>query len=552
MLNNNIKSQIIPDEMKEKIDEILEQQLFNANRYYAESNSNIFELMRLEIFKPSTIFLDDLKSRWNWHNHFYEELLEPAYIELTDNNVNELTPLRMEELIKVYKTCCLVDEATLVTSGAIKKHLQEQLQNISIESEAVSKQDAIFMLLTPPIESFFVQYHIDHLSYLVLLKTGDERINKYKEYLLRHYHAYDEKIFESRFKKKFAFKINNSVEELLNEIQSCKISDEYKIKHFYFTLEHKDRKAYRDIITYDNVDEKYIACQLIGISGFLFRKQILNYLNETNILPNNGYIYEYSNIEIVDGLNKLLDERRMLMQKAVNPYRQSADTTCAIACMLMVLDYYKMIPKVDRRYEKKYYNVYHSFYLDGTPFSALAWHFAKNDLETEIFHSELNIFSNSNNALPQDIFDKSMQEYKRFLQGAENKGAKVINGADINCETLKERLEEDKLVILAGQMGEYLHAILLCGYEDNNFIVCDPLVKQKQLKTYEEITAFMNTSIGKWYIAVKQKKKNKEILIDNLDKYQNDAKEKLFIKDKEETKFSEIVSINQKVIKKGD
>ena len=34
----NIKSKIIPDELKINIDEIMEKQLFNANRYYAESN----------------------------------------------------------------------------------------------------------------------------------------------------------------------------------------------------------------------------------------------------------------------------------------------------------------------------------------------------------------------------------------------------------------------------------------------------------------------------------------------------------------------------------
>ena len=42
MSDNNMKSRIIPDDMKNDIDEILEKELFNANRYYAVSNSDIY------------------------------------------------------------------------------------------------------------------------------------------------------------------------------------------------------------------------------------------------------------------------------------------------------------------------------------------------------------------------------------------------------------------------------------------------------------------------------------------------------------------------------
>ena len=88
-----MKSIIIPNEMKPNIDNILEEQLFNANRYYAESNSNIFELMENEKTKSSKDFLHELNARWNFHNEFYEHLLEPAYLELTKYDVNELTPI---------------------------------------------------------------------------------------------------------------------------------------------------------------------------------------------------------------------------------------------------------------------------------------------------------------------------------------------------------------------------------------------------------------------------------------------------------------------------
>ena len=40
--------------------------------------------------------------------------------------------------------------------------------------------------------------------------------------------------------------------ELLEDIKHYRIPEYYKTQHFYFTLEHPDRKAIRDIIIYDN------------------------------------------------------------------------------------------------------------------------------------------------------------------------------------------------------------------------------------------------------------------------------------------------------------
>ena len=59
------------------------------------------------------------------------------------------------------------------------------------------------------------------------------------------------------------------------------------------------------------------------------------------------------------------------MDKDVRPYKQRGDT-CAIACMMMVLEYYKVIPKANWYDERRLYRLYGSKYMDGTPFSALA------------------------------------------------------------------------------------------------------------------------------------------------------------------------------------
>ncbi len=520
----NIKSKIIPENLKTNIDEVMEQQLFNANRYYAESNPEISNLMQNELHQRPEDFLQKLMERWNWHNAYYELLLEPAFDKIIKEDSIELSPEEINDIIKIYSTSCLVDEATLVMSGVIKKYLEHNYPNINVTDENIPLSKANIMLITPPIETFFAQYQIDHLYYIYLLKTKDADTSKFKEYLLKKYHACDEKIFLSRFTRKFGNKLQMSEREILEDIRHYKIPKSYKTQHFYFTLEHSDRKAIRDIIIYDNLDEKLIASNLIGVSGFLFRRKVLEYLNNSGILRNNGYIYEFNNDVIINSLEMLKNERESKMDKNVRPYKQKGDT-CAIVCMMMVLEYYKVIEKANWYDERRLYKIYGSKYMSGTPFSALAFHMAKNGLKVTIYHENKDLFENSHNVLSNEDFEFAMNEYKEYLDYAKNKGVKILNGTPINTDVLKRKLQDGNLVILAGEIFGVYHAILLTGYDENGFIVCDPLYKTKQTRTFEEIENFMNTSIGKWFITVNDKTKEKEKLISNLDKFTEEAKD---------------------------
>lgn len=189
------------------------------------------------------------------------------------------------------------------------------------------------------------------------------------------------------------------------------------------------------------------------------------------------------------------------MEKDVKPYKQRGNT-CAIACMLMVLEYYKIIEKANWYDERRLYRIYSSKYINGTPFSALAFHLAKNNLNTTIYHESKNLFINKNNTFNKEKFELLIKEYKGFLELAKNKGAKVFNGISINTNILKQKLQENNLIILAGSLSGIYHTILLTGYNNTSFSVCDPLYKTKQSKTFEEIESFINTNIGKWFIAI--------------------------------------------------
>lgn len=198
------------------------------------------------------------------------------------------------------------------------------------------------------------------------------------------------------------------------------------------------------------------------------------------------------------------------MDKNVKPYKQRGDT-CAIACMMMVLEYFGVMEKANWHDEKRFYRIYGSKYVSGTPFSALAFHFSKNGLDTSLYHEDLNLFNNDKGVLSDDVFNSAISEYKEMLRRAELAGTNVINGIKINSQLVRKELERGHLAIVAGEMsGGAYHAILVSGYDEDTFIVCDPLYKTKQLKSQEELDKFMDTSIGKWFISVNQKTKEKD------------------------------------------
>ena len=70
-----------------------------------------------------------------------------------------------------------------------------------------------------------------------------------------------------------------------------------------------------------------------------------------------------------------------MKDKAIRIYKQRGDT-CAICCMMMALEYFNLMEKANWYDERRLYKIYGSNYISGTPFSALAYHFSKNGLNT--------------------------------------------------------------------------------------------------------------------------------------------------------------------------
>ncbi len=517
-----MKKDIIPTSLKLNIDEVLEKQLFNANRYFAETNKTISKQMDKEIKDKSVNFLFKLKNRWNWHNMFYEYKLEPAYELTTKYKLEELSPIYVEFLSEIYKTCCLVDNATLIMSGAIKKHLQYHIENPAIQFQNVENFD-INIICTPPENTFFSQYKIDHIMYIYLKRVNVQKSEEWKKYLLKQYHIDDELIFNTRLKKIYEIYDKLSTSQLIKEIDDLTISDDYKLEYRSFVVKNPKTRAFTEIVKFDNVDEKLIAIRLIGISGFLFRKYILSILNESKILKNDGYIYQFTPKEIGDALNILKNEKEIRMEKNIHPYKQKG-MTCAISCMLMVLEYYGKL-KANALFEKDLYRKYRSKIIEGTPLSAVAFHFAKVGFNVDIVHSEKKYFSNEKKLLDPDIFEKSMIEYTNYIEWGMAKGVKSYTDYEITADEIRKRLKKDELIILSGQLKNVLHAVLVCGYENEKFIVCDPLCSKKTIMSQDELIKFSKTDIGQWFVSVHPLiNKEEQELRDCLEKFQTESK----------------------------
>ncbi len=95
-----------------------------------------------------------------------------------------------------------------------------------------------------------------------------------------------------------------------------------------------------------------------------------------------------------------------------------------------------------------------------------------------------------------------MAEYKNYIEWGKSKGVKVLNGQKITANEIRRRLENDELIILSGQINKVLHAILVCGYNNDKFVVCDPLNNHKTLLTEKELIDFSKTDIGQWFLSI--------------------------------------------------
>ena len=189
-------------------------------------------------------------------------------------------------------------------------------------------------------------------------------------------------------------------------------------------------------------------------------------------------------------------------------YRISEAETCGTSCFMMALDYYGIeFPKKSR--EPVYYRKYKVEKEKGTLGSAIAFALSEKGLSAKIVHSSENYLDNKNGYYSEELYQKFLAQHKKYIA----KGGFVSEtGAEINVETIKNELNEEKIVILQtfiegnadGIHDKVMHWILVYDFEDNEFFVCDPGFGKTKLSE-KELSGFMETPFGKIYISVGKK-----------------------------------------------
>lgn len=521
-INFSAKQRIIPQEWKSDIDGILSRELLSANRAHAKSEE-ISKLVSNQAEKNPHVFIRELRDRWAWHNEFYEKILEPGIVSLLPEKSTNLSPSQIEKIIEIYKTISLVDEATIVPSAAIKLHLEKYLSNEQYLGFLTDEEK--HMLVTPSSESFWVKYHIDHLQYILDKRNGLDAFGERRTELMEKYHIGDEDIFSGRIKEFEKYEKWETF-QLKSKIREMSTDDRYRASYELFLDEHPRVRPLVNTLMYDNIVEYEYLKSLVGVSGFVFRKKILQYLNETKILPNAGGIYAFDDEQVLDGLRKLKSYREEFTVKDMPHLKQSTEETCTAASVSMALGYFE-IAKTNCLTEKDLYEKSRSRNISGTLYSAIAAETAKLGISTELLHSENEYFRYNIGLFTKEMFNNLVNEYREYLDIAKQAGVLVEKGRDFTARDIKEWICQNKLVVLAGQLGQPLHSVLVTGYNSEGFIIHDPLRTKASTLSYRYANYFIDTQIGKWVLILEKKEIALNELMEKLPEYENRAKEYL-------------------------
>lgn len=209
------------------------------------------------------------------------------------------------------------------------------------------------------------------------------------------------------------------------------------------------------------------------------------------------------------------------MSKDISLERQINGETCGAASLIMVL---KTLGRgMGEVGQEEIYKLTRSKLIPGSHFSALANLAAVEGLEVRLFHSEKNYFKNDG-LFPDNLFKQLKEEYLAFLEYGKNNGVESETNRRITPSLLKKLLQENYLIILAGQLESGpLHSVVVHGYEESSFVIADPLVGPRVMSE-KELEAFLRTDIGSWLIALRNDQSKVEEIESKKEKIINQAR----------------------------
>ena len=198
------------------------------------------------------------------------------------------------------------------------------------------------------------------------------------------------------------------------------------------------------------------------------------------------------------------------MRKKIRFYKQHNMETCGPACMLMLLDLYGKIEYPTQKQELKLYSLYRSKAFKGVNGAAIANCLSRNSLDVRLVHSSAEWMDNHGGYFTEELYGALLAEYREEVEKCAG-NVSVTTGGEITCDTLRQELAAGRQIILEtvipgdadGIHDRVLHWVVVYGWEGDLFYVCDPLSSKIKLTT-EEVEHYMDTPIGRIYIAVNE------------------------------------------------
>ena len=196
------------------------------------------------------------------------------------------------------------------------------------------------------------------------------------------------------------------------------------------------------------------------------------------------------------------------MRKKLRFYKQHSMETCGPACILMLLDLYRKIEYPTPKQEMKLYSLYRSKVFKGVSAAAIANCLSGNGLDVRLVHSSAKMMDNRDRYFTDELYESLLTEYRAEAAKCDSK-TNISTGVGITCDTLRQELDAGRQIILEtiipgdadGIHDHVLHWIVVYGYDGDLFHICDPLSSKIKL-TAEELERYMDTPVGKIYIAV--------------------------------------------------
>lgn len=218
----------------------------------------------------------------------------------------------------------------------------------------------------------------------------------------------------------------------------------------------------------------------------------------------------------------------MTHKKKVRIFRQNASMeTCVCCCVLMLLDYYRLLPggmdHPTRQYENQLYRKlgYHLIgpefdpvqlrFTRGTPLSAAAVTLAQKGLEVTLFHGKDCGMDNLHRGVPyypEQVFPHILRTYQAWLERPCALLTQSVCG-DLTVSFLTDLLDRGAQILamcfVDGAEGETLHGILLDQYSMSGgsavFHVCNP-ASGNHLLDADELLRRMDTPVGVHFLSV--------------------------------------------------